>query len=218
MALIAVYRLSLSVHIIVHQVYGAYAVYFPLLCLTDIDECASTGSSGCDQVCTNTNGSYTCGCNNGYMLQPDGHSCRCGDILTAASGSFHTEGWPRAYRPGNFQCEWTIQLPNNDATIQFTMNQTVFGINGNPSALCPTDYIQFFDGTSSNSNSLDKICGVLSHYGGTLPVISTTSSSARVVFTGSNLRRPLSRVGVKVDYVSIVPIGMYHVCFLLQTL
>ncbi|CAI8048165.1 Fibrillin-1, partial [Geodia barretti] len=186
----------------------------------DMNEC-SEGTHNCDGDCTNTDGSYTCSCNDGLLLQPDGHSCRCGGLLTAASGSFHTEGWPRAYRPGNFQCEWIIQLPNNDATVQFTMNHTAFGINGNPSASCPTDYIQFFDGTSSNSNSLEKICGVHSHYGGTLPVISTTSSSARVVFTGSNLRRPLSRVGVKVDYVSIVPIvyncsvengGCHHIC------
>ena len=30
----------------------------------------------CDQQCTNLNGSYECGCEDGYNLKPDGHSCK----------------------------------------------------------------------------------------------------------------------------------------------
>ena len=142
------------------------------------------------------------------MLQPDGRSCRCGSRLTAASGSFQTEGWPSAYRRENFQCEWTIDLPSRDATIQFTIDQSAFGILGNPSS-CTSDHIQFFDGTGNSANSLQKICGLLKFYEDGMPIITTTSSTARVVFTGSNRRRPLSRVGVKVDYISILPIGMH---------
>jgi hypothetical protein len=49
------------------------------------------------------------------------------------------------------------------------------------------------------------MCGRVGHYGDSLPAIITSSSTARVVFTGSqNQNRPRSRVGVKVDYVSIV--------------
>ena len=33
--------------------------------LTDINECA-IGNGGCEQVCTNTPGGYTCSCNAGY--------------------------------------------------------------------------------------------------------------------------------------------------------
>ena len=40
----------------------------------DIDECSSN-NGGCAQVCTNTPGSYTCGCNPGYELDGDGLSC-----------------------------------------------------------------------------------------------------------------------------------------------
>ena len=40
----------------------------------DIDEC-SINNEGCDQVCTNTNGSYMCSCNDGYMLNDDGLTC-----------------------------------------------------------------------------------------------------------------------------------------------
>ena len=34
---------------------------------TDIDECASN-DGGCDQVCTNTEGSFECACDPGYQL------------------------------------------------------------------------------------------------------------------------------------------------------
>ena len=40
----------------------------------DIDECSSN-NGGCAQVCTNTPGSYTCGCDPGYELDGDGFSC-----------------------------------------------------------------------------------------------------------------------------------------------
>ena len=42
--------------------------------LSDINEC-DEGISGCNQTCTNTNGSYICSCYNGYVLDADDHSC-----------------------------------------------------------------------------------------------------------------------------------------------
>ena len=42
--------------------------------MSDINEC-DEGISGCDQTCTNTNGSYTCSCSDGYVLDADGHNC-----------------------------------------------------------------------------------------------------------------------------------------------
>ena len=43
----------------------------------DIDEClaGSIGDTTCE-VCENTMGSYTCGCNPGRVLMSDGVSCR----------------------------------------------------------------------------------------------------------------------------------------------
>ena len=41
---------------------------------SDVDECSSNNDD-CAQVCTNTPGSYTCGCNPGYELDGDGFSC-----------------------------------------------------------------------------------------------------------------------------------------------
>ena len=125
--------------------------------------------------------------------------------MTAASGSFQTPGWPNNYPQENFQCEWIVELPNTAAIIEFTVDDTAFGINGQDP--CTNDHIQFFDGTASNANSYLKLCGIRRNYD--FEPITTTSSQARVVFTGSvNPNRPASRVGVKVHYITIAPSGM----------
>ena len=40
----------------------------------DINEC-SDDNGGCDHTCTNTIGSYSCGCDDGYELDTDEHTC-----------------------------------------------------------------------------------------------------------------------------------------------
>ncbi len=40
----------------------------------DTDECQGT-SHGCIQICTNTVGSYMCGCQTGFQLDGDGRQC-----------------------------------------------------------------------------------------------------------------------------------------------
>ena len=40
----------------------------------DINECTED-TDGCQQVCTNSVGSYSCSCNRGYRLASDDHSC-----------------------------------------------------------------------------------------------------------------------------------------------
>ena len=42
--------------------------------LPDIDECA-LNTSGCNQNCTNTIGSYLCSCYTGYQLEKDNETC-----------------------------------------------------------------------------------------------------------------------------------------------
>ena len=43
-------------------------------CLSDIDEC-SAGTSGCEQICNNNDGSYNCECDMGFVLKSDRLSC-----------------------------------------------------------------------------------------------------------------------------------------------
>ena len=39
-----------------------------------MDECAAD-TDGCQQICTNTIGSFLCGCNTGFTLSVDGRTC-----------------------------------------------------------------------------------------------------------------------------------------------
>lgn len=188
--------------------------YFVKFSSPDVNECS--GSHGCAHRCTNTQGSYSCTCNSGYRLGSDGRSCTiipttapttapssptCGGRLTSSSGSFQTPGWPHNYPQQNFECEWVIDVDVTGYVLQFTIDSSAYGINGR--SPCPTDYLQFFDGTSSSANSLHKVC----QFNNPSP-ITTSSSEARVVFVGSqNSQRPASRVGARVSY-TLTDIGM----------
>ena len=44
----------------------------------DINEC-DDNNGGCEQTCVNTDGSYHCECEVGFMLQPDGQHCVPGE-------------------------------------------------------------------------------------------------------------------------------------------
>ena len=47
-----------------------------LFIIPDINECdPDIGTHDCDHTCTNTNGSFVCGCDNGYHLDDDGTTC-----------------------------------------------------------------------------------------------------------------------------------------------
>ena len=44
----------------------------------DINEC--TGVHSCQQLCVNTEGSYTCNCMDGFTLAEDGRNCTGGSL------------------------------------------------------------------------------------------------------------------------------------------
>ena len=159
---------------------------------------------GCEQICQNSNGSYSCGCKEGYALDEDGRTCSisCGGIFTEASGSFHTPDWPLRYPSEDFRCEWVIDIENTtDAIIEISFNEP-FGINGRDP--CPTDYVEVLGGVEENSPSLGRHCFLSRPQ----PIL-TSSHRAIVVFQGSSLRRPASRVGVSITY-TIRQKGMYR--------
>ena len=54
----------------------------------DKDECM-LANSGCQHMCTNTDGSYKCYCNSGFLLKPDGLTCQ-GKIMIVSSHGLHT--------------------------------------------------------------------------------------------------------------------------------
>ena len=181
--------------------------HFAFLCYAD--ECTA-GTHQCQHQCHNTPGTYTCSCDSGFSLDSDGVGCTpdlihqpppttCGGLLTGASGSFETNGWPNSYPHGNFQCEWTIQAPQTATRIYFYFDGAAFGINGQDP--CTNDHIEFFDGIGGNAPSIRKICGGRDSFVN-LPTILMSSTQARVVFTGSGEPRPIDRFGVKVYYIA----------------
>ena len=138
------------------------------------------------------------------MLAAGGRSCTvsCGGTLTGSSGSFQTPGWPNDYPQEDFQCEWIIVLPSSDSRVNFTIDDSAYGINGQTP--CPTDYIEFFDGTTSNAVSLHKLC----QFNNPGPII-TSAFQARVVFSGTaDSERPANRVGVRVTFHTVEPAGI----------
>ena len=167
-----------------------------------VNEC-QTGQHNCDHTCVDTEESFFCTCRSGFTLASDGHTCNveCGGQLTTASGTFTSPGYPNGYPTDGVECEWTIDVPNSQGRIEFTIDQSAFGINGNPP--CTTDHIEFFDGTATNAASLDKICGLRGFYPQGIQPITTSSSIARVVFTGSDRSRPASRIGVRVNFRTV---------------
>ena len=55
-------------------------IYFNLCTFfLDINECLS-GTAACTQLCYNTDGSYKCSCNNGFILASDERACN-GELL-----------------------------------------------------------------------------------------------------------------------------------------
>ena len=48
----------------------ACMIIITIIYIADIDEC-QVNSSVCNQVCTNSAGSYTCSCEQGYKLNTD---------------------------------------------------------------------------------------------------------------------------------------------------
>ena len=58
---------------------------FTALILIDIDEC-NEGTSNCNQICNNTDGSYTCSCLAGYQFEYDIYYCTDIDECTINNG------------------------------------------------------------------------------------------------------------------------------------
>ena len=51
-----------------------YVLHYMTVCPADIDECAHPDT--CAQLCNNTEGSYTCGCAEGYQLIATTGECK----------------------------------------------------------------------------------------------------------------------------------------------
>ena len=72
--------------------------------LQDVDECTNN-NGGCEQLCSNTIGSFLCDCGTGYLLDRNGLNCN-GKLCV-------------------FLASWTKSLPNFYSIVQISMSVTV---------------------------------------------------------------------------------------------
>ena len=74
-AMLAMLSMLMAVHVMVGHTYTPNNHTETSLCSTspDIDEC-DTNNGGCEQMCTNSVGSFMCLCNSGYIINSDDSS------------------------------------------------------------------------------------------------------------------------------------------------
>ncbi|KAL3278791.1 hypothetical protein HHI36_016314 [Cryptolaemus montrouzieri] len=129
---------------------GFSAIYF-----TDKDECSSN-NGGCQHDCINSLGSYICTCHSGFILDENGRDCKeggCKYEISSHTGSFGSPNYPDNY-PSRKDCVWHFMTtPGHRIRIAFL----TFEIE--PHQICSYDYVEFFDGASTEASSMGKYCG-----------------------------------------------------------
>nr|AEP25603.1 bone morphogenic protein 1 [Holothuria glaberrima] len=130
---------------------GFFATFF-----ADMDECESN-NGGCQHVCTNTLGSYSCSCRNGFTLHENRHDCKeskCQKEITAVTGEITSPNYPDNY-PKRKQCSWHI-IATAGHRVELQFNE--FDLE--PHQECAYDYITIYDGEEEDENtSMGSFCG-----------------------------------------------------------
>ena len=181
----------------ISQYFHSHFIVFFTTIIVDVDECLSL-SSGCEQRCVNTQGSFYCECNDGFILSNDGRTCtiNCGGRFTETNGTFQTPGWPDSYPQLDFRCTWIVENIPPGQSVAFIINSTAYGINSNPPS-CSSEYIEFFDTADLSGRSVGKYCGLQAP----MEPVVIDSIGARAVFQGRIKRnRGTQYVGVSITY------------------
>lgn len=122
---------------------------------TDKDECA-VNNGGCQHICKNTIGSYSCSCHNGFVLHENKHDCKegsCTHHITSSNGEIFSPNWPDSY-PSRKDCAWLFTTtPGHRIKLLFT------DFDLEPHQECAYDHILVYDGATLDSNTLGRFCG-----------------------------------------------------------
>ncbi|XP_027625912.1 deleted in malignant brain tumors 1 protein isoform X5 [Tupaia chinensis] len=79
-------------------------------------------------------------------------SLNCGGFLFNASGTFSSPSYP-GYYPNNAYCVWEIEVSSG-----YRINLGFRNLQLEVNSRCSFDYVEIFDGPSSSSNLMGKIC------------------------------------------------------------
>ncbi|XP_077655255.1 scavenger receptor cysteine-rich domain-containing protein DMBT1-like [Urocitellus parryii] len=110
----------------------------------------------------------------------------CGGFLAQSSGNFSSPFYPGNY-PNNARCVWDIEVPNNHlVTVTFIYVRLEGG--------CNYDYIEVFDGPSSSSRLIAKVCD------GDTGSFTSSSNFLSVRFTSDG---SVTRAGFQAAFYSI---------------
>uniref|UniRef100_A0A3Q1IYA9 Uncharacterized protein n=1 Tax=Anabas testudineus TaxID=64144 RepID=A0A3Q1IYA9_ANATE len=90
----------------------------------------------------------------GFTAHWDGTQTGCGGTLTTASGGFSSPNYPLPYHP-NAECYWNIRTSQGSVLL---LSFSDFHLES--SSTCTFDYLAVYDGNSSTSPELAKLCGI----------------------------------------------------------
>ncbi|XP_013067334.2 tolloid-like protein 1 isoform X2 [Biomphalaria glabrata] len=173
----------------------------------EYDECSSD-EHGCDQVCVNTLGSYTCACRDGYKLHADGKRCEdaCGGYLDSENGTIRSPSYPKLY-PSNKNCIWKLVAPPGH---RITVNFTHFDLEGHlPS--CQFDSVRI---STPGDEGDAKVFGVFCGHKFPAPITSD-NNSLKIEFNSDN---SVQKTGFTAEYYtdkdecSVNNGGCQHIC------
>ncbi|KAM6953504.1 cubilin [Aplochiton taeniatus] len=89
----------------------------------------------------------------GFAAHWDGTLTGCGGTLTTASGGFSSPNYPLTYH-GNAECYWSIRTSQGS---QLQLSFSDFHLES--SSNCAFDYLEVYDGNTTNAAQLAKLCG-----------------------------------------------------------
>ena len=129
----------------------------------DIDEC-DTGNNDCDQLCENTEGKYTCDCNDGYSLAGNKRSCKDIDECVEDTHLCNTTDDTDAT---NVDCENTVgdyacTCSEKYAHVDGTDDRTCEPLNTAPTGINMTDGAVFenkADAVAASFAAVDEDAG-----------------------------------------------------------
>ncbi|MGH0131801.1 UNVERIFIED_CONTAM: hypothetical protein FKN15_059903 [Acipenser sinensis] len=122
---------------------------------SDKDEC-SKDNGGCQHECTNTFGSYSCYCKNGFILHENAHDCKeagCEHKVTSAEGVISSPNWPDKY-PSRKECTWEL---SSTAGHRVKIEFNEFEMEQHQE--CAYDHLELYDGPNGKSPILGRFCG-----------------------------------------------------------